>query len=197
MDVLYRRRQVLVTLLPVFVGARRLFVTGLAGLLLGASAVACSGSGDRPRTLPPLSTTPAASASTAPSTQQDELAAATAVVRRYFAVVNALSRDMNAEALAQLMTPDCTCRQQVAAVRLAAERQEHYIDKATGLNLTASADGRTIVEVLVQYDASRGGLASASGKLISSSPPVRGVKRLFRLRFVNRTWLIYSIQAVS
>ena len=107
-----------------FVAGRR---RGLGVGLVAAGLVvlsACSSGGSAPRTLPPLSSTPAAVVSTPPPTSKAaELAAVKAVVRRYYALLNAPTTVANANALAALMTADCKCREVVAATRHAARRR--------------------------------------------------------------------------
>src|SRR4051794_3461969 len=108
----------MVTLLPVFVGVRRLAAaSGVALLLMLASA--CSSGGGQPRTLPALSTTPVVS-TTSPAAAPDKqgaLAAAEAVVREYFHAKNHLAQDVHARRLARLVTNDCSCRTLVRTAR--------------------------------------------------------------------------------
>src|SRR4051812_33021684 len=81
--------------LPVFVGGRRLRLIPVIALASGLAA--CGGSSDSPRKLPPVSTTPAATQS--PVSPQDPKAAATAVVREYFHLINAPTTLKTANAL--------------------------------------------------------------------------------------------------
>ncbi|HET7309884.1 MAG TPA: hypothetical protein VFJ17_01005 [Mycobacteriales bacterium] len=179
-----------------FVAGRR---RGLGiGLLTAGMVVlsACSSGGSAPRSLPALSTTPAAATSTAPPTSKAaELAAVKAVVRRYYALANQLHRTMDADPLAQLMTPDCSCRQQIQAIRSAAAVHNHYVDTATITSLTPALDSATTADVLVEFDAGVGGLVDASGRVITKSPPRKGIRRLFLLRLVGHQWLIAEIRA--
>ncbi|MBV9293307.1 MAG: hypothetical protein JO222_12715 [Frankiales bacterium] len=178
-----------------FVGLRRMVgALGLAALL--AACPACSGSGSTPQTLPPVSGSPTPSASATATSRQAELAAAEAVVRQYFSLVNRLRVRMNAAAIGRLMTPDCRCREQVAAIRDAARRGEHYVDHASSVTLTPAFQDQRAVQVLVSYNASVGGLVDSHGRRVTTSRPRRGVKRLFSLRLVSDHWLIASIGAV-
>jgi hypothetical protein len=184
-----------ITLLPVFVGVRRIVGTlGLAAVF--AAGVGCNGSGSTPQTLPPVSGSPTPSPSSTAPSRQAELDAATAVVREYFRLVNRLRVQMNAAAIGRLMTADCRCREQVAAIRDAARRGQHYIDHAARLALTPAFQSGSAVQVLVSYDASAGGLVDSRGHHVTTSRPRRGVKRLFSLQLVSGQWLIASIGAV-
>jgi hypothetical protein len=180
----------------VFVGGRR---AGLGIGLLAAGVVAlsaCSGSGSAPRTLPALSTTPAADASSAPLTSRAaELAAVKAVVRRYYEFANQLRHKMDPAPLSRLMTADCSCREQITAIRTAATHGRHYVDTATVRSLTAELEGPTTADVLVEFDAGPGGLVDSAGHVITSVPARNGIKRFFRLRLVGVRWLIWEIQS--
>jgi hypothetical protein len=182
---------------PVFVAGRHRGL-GVGLLLAGMIALsACGGSGSAPRALPALSTTPAADASTAPPTSRAaELAAVKAVVRRYYALLNRLHIDMNADGFAELMTEDCLCQQQVDAIRNAVARHEHYIDAVKLVSLTAALESRSRADVLVQYNARRGGLVEASGRQVTSTPAKAGLKRFFVLVLKENRWLISEIRAV-
>src|SRR3954452_5449074 len=130
----------------------------------------CSSGGSAPRTLPPLSTTPAADTSTAPPTSKAaELAAVKAVVRRYYQLVNRLHSDMPADAFAAIMTPDCVCREQVAAIRQAVSKHQRYIDTATVVSITPALESKTAADALVQYNAGPGGLVNSQGQRVTSA----------------------------
>ena len=171
------------------------------GLLTGAMVAClgvlsgCSSGGSAPRTLPPLSTTPAAVTSTAPTSKAAELAAVKAVVRRYYSLINELHRSMDAEKLGSLMTPSCSCREQVDAIRQAASKGQRYIDTVRLVSLTPAIETPTQADVLVQYNALRGGLVSASGRTITSTRPQEGLKRFFVLQLIGDQWLIAGIRA--
>jgi hypothetical protein len=176
-------------------------------LLVAASAgsclAACSGhDSSGPRVLPAVAAThPTPSKAIRPTTAAansggGELSAATAVVRHYYRVTNAMRRDMNPHALNALFTSDCQCLAQVLAVRRAAAKGEHYIDHATLHAVKPSIEDRTHAYVLVDLSTSRGGLVRADGSRITSAAPQRHVERVFRLERVGTSWLIYRIEAV-
>lgn len=157
---------------------------------------ACSSGGTAPRSLPPLSTTPAANASTAPPTSKAaELAAVKAVVRRYYALANHLRISMNAAPLSQLMTADCTCREQIRAIETAAAQGRHYIDHAILRSITPELDGPTAADVLVEFDAGPGGLVDSAGRAITSVSARAGIRRFFHLVLISGHWLISEIQS--
>ena len=166
---------------------------GSAAIALVAVLAACSGSSGSPQVLPPLSTTPAASASTPPP--QDPKAAAVAVVREYFRLLNNLPHDMDYRSLASLMAATCSCQEQVHAIRAARLRGQHYVDHWENLTLASVINGPKSVDVLAEYDAASGGLVDKKGRRITSAPPKAGVKRLFRVELQGTKWLISSISA--
>jgi hypothetical protein len=93
------------------------------------SLVACGSSSSAPKSLPQLPKTtasPSASPSPTPTatSKKAELAAAAAVVKRYYALLNADTTVRNAQSLAQLMTSDCTCRSVVRGTLRAARHHE-------------------------------------------------------------------------
>jgi hypothetical protein len=174
-------------------------------ILIVLSTAGCgSHTSASPHSLPPLSvptttvrptSQPTASANPANvSPEAAELAAATAVVRRYYAIANNLRHDMNFRALEALFTSACYCQAQARSVREAAALHEHYIDQAHLNVLRPSSEGIGRAYVLVNFDAARGGLVKADGTTVTSIPPKRHVERVFRLEHFHRGWLITSIE---
>jgi hypothetical protein len=103
---------------------------------------------------------------------------------------------MDADALAALMTSQCTCRAQVDAIRAARTKGEHYIDQARIIKYTPSFDGPTAADVLVLFNAGPGGLVDQDNHRVTSAPPAKGVHRYFMLRRVGGRWLIAAMEAV-
>lgn len=164
--------------------------------------VACGGQPPAPASLPTVSsavarpTAPPTGQPRTPSTPppQSTRQAALALVERYYQVLNSLHRTMDAAALASLLAPTCPCRAQVAAVRRAAARGEHYIDHASLNVMRPSVQDTHHAYVLVNLDTRRGGLVSADGRLVTSAPPRRDVQRVFRLVRHGQQWMIASIE---
>jgi hypothetical protein len=156
---------------------------------------ACSGNGGSgPRTLPPLSITPAAVTSTAPPTSKAaELAAVKAVVRRYYQLLNAPTTVANADALAALMAADCSCRAASNATRRAAVAGESYFGKNRLRSLVANLDGAGQADVLVTYDYSAGGRKGSTGTVLSRSKAHRGATVDIGLTKVGSRWLMATI----
>src|SRR4051794_33033845 len=145
--------------LPVFVLGRRLAVT-LA--VVAAMAAGCGGHAGRPRSLPPISSTSAAAAtSAAPHSRADDLAAVKAVVRKYYALLGASTSYETAIRLGQLVTRDCKCMAAADAFRRAARAHQHYFGHVNIRNLVANIDGRSQADALVVYDYTRAGLRNA------------------------------------
>jgi hypothetical protein len=124
------------------------------------------------------------------------LVASTSTVRRYFAVVNNLHRDMDPRALAALFTGGCRCRAQVRAVRSAARLGEHYIDHATVLALRPSHEGPGYLGVLADYRTASGGLVDGDGRRLTTTR-ARRVRWEFTLRRTGSRWLISDIEDIS
>jgi hypothetical protein len=181
-----------------------------AGMALAVAALvsmtACgSDSSSGPGTLPPLSAPPSTSpslASPAPSTsaaggKKAELAAATAVVRRYFAVVNELHEVMDAKSLAAIFASSCPCQQQVRAIKSAGAEGQHFVDHATINALRTNRDGLNLADVLADFNSSAGGLVNSHGHHVTSTKAKKHVRWVFDLRRFGSRWLITSIEAIS
>ena len=174
-------------------GPRRGLLIGLAATCMAALA-ACSGGSSQPRTLPALSTTPAAVTSTAPPTSKAaDLAAVKAVVRRYYALLNAPTTVENADALAALMTADCKCRRVADSTREVAQRGQHYFGRITNLSMTPSLDGDNSADALVQYDYSAGGIRDSVGRVIARTEGRTGTLLSFHFSKRSGRWLISSV----
>jgi hypothetical protein len=181
---------------------RQIIVPAVAVAVFAALAACSEGGSAGPRALPVIQRSPDPSASrgrpatpTPSSRNGSELAAATAVVRRYYRVTNALARHMDPSRLAALFTADCQCQAQVRAVRHAAADREHYIDHADLHAVRGSIEDSSHAYVLVDLSTSRGGLVRADGTPVSSTAPRRHLERVFRLERVGRSWRIYRIEA--
>ena len=167
---------------------------GSGAIALVAVLTACSGTSDSPTVLPAVSTTPAASSSTAPT--QAPKAAAVAVVKQYFHLLNNLEQTMNAEAFARLETPGCPCHKFVKSVSDVRAKGQHYFGHATITSLTATIDSHVEVEVLVSYDSTPGGIKDRNGRVISQSPGLIGATENFYVKQVAGRWLVRSILSV-
>src|SRR5206468_12333734 len=123
------------------------------------------------RTLPALSTTPAAQASSAaPTSKAADLAAVKAVVREYYRLLNGPTTVNSARKLTLLMVHGCTCLRVARSIRDAARKGQRYFGSAEVKNLVANLDGVGAADVLVQYDYSRSGLETASGTTLHVVP---------------------------
>ena len=174
-------------------GRRRGLGIGLVTVgIVGVVALSgCSSAGSAPRTLPRLSTTPAAVTSTAPpTTKAAELAAVKAVVRRYYALLNAPTTVANANALAALMTPNCPCQRVATSTRQIAAKGEEYFGRTRLISITPSLDGADAADALVEYDYTAGGIRDLHGREITHSAGRRGVLMSLRFRRTNSGWLI-------
>lgn len=162
---------------------------GLAAMLVAG----CSSDPGRPRTLPSLTPTPTASATSSAT----DLEAATTVVREYYSLLNDATTGANADALSKLMTPTCKCQDVARSTREVASKHERYFGKTTLRNLRATSDGSTLIEVLVNYDYERSGIADAQGRAIKSFPARHGASADFSVVKSANRWLISAIVYVS
>lgn len=174
-----------------------------AGLLLAVTlAVAgCGGSSSTPKTLPPIRSAPATASVTPSATptasRKERLAAATAVIRRYFALLNAATSVVNAEHLAALMTPECKCRRVALSTLRVARRGQRYYGGTHLLGLRANVDGRSAADVLVRYSNSVNGIATAGGRHLTSNPAKDDNVVDFWLAESNGQWRITSLVVVN
>jgi hypothetical protein len=181
-------------------GRRRGLGIGLVtvGIVALSALSACSSAGSAPQTLPRLSTTPATVTSTAPpTTKAAELAAVKAVVRRYYALLNAPTTVANADALAAMLTRDCTCRRVVRSMRQMAASGRQYFGRSSLVSLRPYIDSPTEADVYVEYNYSSGGYKDAAGRVLHSEPGRTGVKVDFRLTPVGGRWIISRIDLIS
>jgi len=121
-------------------------------------------------------------------------AAELATVRQYFRVLNHLDVAMDADALAALMTPSCPCRKQVRSVRTEREEGHFYVDGAVINAIRVHVDGPAIGDVLVDYNATAGGIRDATGHWLSRAPLVRHVNWDFTLAKTSGRWQIARIE---
>jgi hypothetical protein len=151
-----------------------------AAAIAALSLVACGSSSSAPKSLPQLPKTavsPSASPSPTPTTlsKKAELAAARAVVEQYYALLNASTTLANANSLAQLMTSDCTCRSVVRSTVRAARHHERYYGK-NHLQTAAPKLNGSVIDVLVLYSYTDGGLENAAGQHLSHAPGMKDVR---------------------
>jgi hypothetical protein len=182
--------------LPVFVGGRRLVLGScLAALLAGAAG--CSGSGSGPRSLPPLSTTPAARATTPPAvSEKAELQQATAVVREYFRLLNTRTSTRTERALSLLMTSDCTCQRVVKSIGEVLRKNQHYYGRNRVVSVTPALDGAQDADALVEYDYTDSGIKDSRGQVVTNTAGRRGTLLSFQLTRRGDKWLIRQVITV-
>jgi hypothetical protein len=100
---------------------------------------------------------------------------------------------MDASELSSLMTPDCPCQVQARSVRHEASLHRRYVGTDHINALRPNVDGRNVGDVVVDFNAGRGGLMAASGRPISSTPSALHLNRDFVLRRFDGRWLIARI----
>jgi hypothetical protein len=125
------------------------------------------------------------------------LSGAAHTVRQYFDVSNRLGASMQPARLAALFTASCPCQAQVASVRRAAARDEHFVGHATVNAVRASRAGDRAATVLADYDMSRSGLVTMAGLRVSSRPARRAIRWVFDLTLSAGRWRISRITEVS
>jgi hypothetical protein len=169
----------------VFVRGRSV-VVALACALLAAG---CGSGGGTPRTLPPLSSRPTASP-TPSADAPNELAAATAVVRQYFRLLNQLAQGTAPSDFSALETAGCNCRKFLAMLRVVRSRHRHYFGRAHLTAVRPSVNSPTEVEVLVAYNAGPSGIADSRGRTIHRFPRRTGATEVFTVVRSSQRWLI-------
>ncbi len=189
--------------MPVLTGSGKGFACAV--LLVATLSGCASGATSGPQSLAPHHTPPTASIAVptaGPGTppllagQATQLAAATSVVKRYYSVLNNLHDDMNAEGWSAIFTPKCPCQIQARSVRYARSRGERYIDRVHVLKYTPSVDGPGVADVLVLFNAAKGGMVGPNNQTLSYAAPAQRVHRDFLLVHVEGRWLIARITAV-
>src|SRR4051812_18826672 len=159
-------------------------------------AAGCS-SGDKPVALPSISPSSSPSASPSPTGTATELAAVSAVVHRYFELINGSTTTAAANELFAIMTANCSCRRAARSMRDAAQAHETYFGTTKLTSFVPNLDGSAAADVLVDYDYSRAGLKNSRGKVINVAAARRHVSLDFRLIKLNNMWLISDVQIVS
>lgn len=179
---------------------RRLVMPLLAGSLAAPILCGCSdGTSSAGATLPPItsSTVTPTTPTTSPPSRAQEIAAATAVVRRYFTVLNHVARPGSDARLAALETTACFCRRQVRSIKQVTKRGQHYVAPVRILGLRAVFFSPRQVTVLVTFDAGRSGIVARNGRFLRSTPAQNDVHQHFGLVANEDGWLISSIQLVK
>ena len=78
----------------------------------------------------------------------------------------------------------------------ARSRCERYIDRVHVLKYTPSVDGPGVADVLVLFNAAKGGMVGPNNQTLSYAAPAQRVHRDFLLVHVEGRWLIARITAV-
>jgi hypothetical protein len=168
----------------------------LACALAAVLAAGCS-SGDKPVALPSLSPSSSPSASPSPMPSSEIVASVTAVVKDYYRLLNEPTTVENGQALAGLMTPNCTCRRVATSTIDVAKKHQTYFGVTKVVSITPVVDGPTVADALVQYDYGDSGIKDAHGRVISRSAGRRGSKLLFYFALVSGTWRISQVRSIS
>jgi len=164
----------------------------VACALAAVFAAGCS-SGDKPVALPSLS--PSSSPSANPSTAI--AASVTAVVRIYYSLLNSPTTVANGQALAALMTSNCTCRRVATSTIDVAKKHQTYFGLTKVVSITPVVDGPTVADALVEYNYGDSGIKDSQGHVISRSPGRHGSKLLFYFSLVGGSWRISQVRSIS
>src|SRR5947209_20605329 len=97
----------------------------VAGALAAVFAAGCS-SGDKPVALPSISPSSSPSANPSATSSTAIAASVTAVVRIYYSLLNSPTTVANGQALAALMTSNCTCRRVATSTIDVAKKHQTY-----------------------------------------------------------------------
>jgi uncharacterized lipoprotein YmbA len=173
-----------------------------AATIAALSLVACGSSSSAPKSLPQLpntTATPPASPSPTPTTlsKKAELAAATAVVKRYYSLLNAATTVHNASLIEDLMVKDCSCRRVAHSTSSVARQHKHYYGRTTVTALKPTLDGPGVADVLVRYDFTDTGIKTNSGRTLTHVDGRVDNQIDVRLALVNSQWLISELQVLG
>jgi 3-hydroxymyristoyl/3-hydroxydecanoyl-(acyl carrier protein) dehydratase len=118
-------------------------------------------------------------------------------VKRYYEILNHLSTDMNAAALASITAPVCSCRAFVHDIRETAAKHQRYFGVDHILAMKPVYAGPQTVQVLVRYSSAGGGIKTSSGTIVHRGKPTHDASLNFQLNRRNDRWLIYRIDLLS
>jgi hypothetical protein len=199
-----------VSLPPVLTGSGRNLRRAVLAFAALLSVAACAGNNPSgPHSLPaltlkapvslpgPLQTSAGPAAPAVEGPRKAELATAAAVVRRYYALFNAPTTFQTARAIQGLVEHSCPCLAVAKAFRKAAGLGEHFVGTGRLLAVRPTFDSRSLVDVVVSYDATRGGLVGPLGNYLSHVATQHDVtQQLWLVRAADR-WRIERVLAVS
>jgi hypothetical protein len=169
---------------------------------LAMTLAACGGSSSAPKSLPtlPTATDPAptsASPTPAATSKKAELVAATAVVKRYFKLLESSTSTSTVMQLKAVVLPGCTCNQVVSSFRGAIRRHEHYVGTGHITLVRPVYDSSSTAEVLIRFDSSSGGLAREDGSYVSRVSQQHDVAENFDVRLESGAWRIQEVTLIS
>jgi hypothetical protein len=168
---------------------------------LAMTLAACGGSSSAPKSLPtlPTATDPApSSASPTPTatSKKAELAAATAVVDRYYLLLNAPTTVHNAALIARLMVEDCSCLRVARSTRSVALDHHRYYGRTTVRARKASLDSPQAADVLVRYDYTDTGIETLTGRRLTHIQGRVDNQIDVRLDLVKNLWRISALEVI-
>jgi len=164
---------------------------------LSALALAGCSSGDKPVALPSLSQSPTASPTPSPTDSAAIKQAVTAVVTRYYALLNAPTTIANGQSLSALMTSTCTCRRVATSTIDVARKHQSYFGRTTVVSVTPVVDGPSLADALVEYDYGASGIRDAQGHIVTRTAGRKGSKLLFYFKLTGGSWLISEVRSIS
>jgi hypothetical protein len=163
----------------------------------------CGGSASSaPTSLPQLTKTPVATpASPSPSpttvSKKAELAAAKAVVTRYYSLLNAATTVQNATRIADLMVQGCSCLRVARSTRSVARKHHRYYGRTTVTARRANLDGPKSADVLVRYDYTDTGIETLSGRRLTHIEGRTDNQIDVRLQLIGGQWSISALEVIS
>jgi hypothetical protein len=162
----------------------------------------CGGSSSAPKTLPtlPSATDPAPSSASPTATgtsKKAELAAATAVVKHYFKLLESSTSTSTVRQLQAVVLPGCACNQVVSSFREAVRRHEHYVGTGHIKFVRPIFDSSSSAEVLIRFDSSAGGLARRDGSYVNRVGEQHDVAENFDLQLESGAWRIQEVTLIS
>jgi len=176
-------------------------VAGVAVLGMLALAGCSSSSADTPQALPSLSASPSPSA--VPSTVPTGKDAATpegaaAFVRFFYSEISRGFAERDPSIVSRLSAPTCkTCKLYVDSIAEIRDKNERL--RGGGFKIlyaVAPNDTAPTARVDVQYDFARADFVDAAGKVIQTTPAMKGVEEELALIRSGPSWRIATVKQV-
>ncbi|MDX6197232.1 MAG: hypothetical protein QOJ79_383 [Actinomycetota bacterium] len=174
-------------------------------LTVAASAAlvsACGGSSGEPRTAPPVSTSPAAASSPAPSgIDAATPEGASEFVRFFYAEISRAFQARDPEIVRRLVLPTCkTCKLYIDSITGIRDENQRFVGGGFAIKFAvapADAGSTGTARVDVGFDYAGGQFVDAAGKVLLSEPAEKNVEEQVALSRVDGRWKVATVKTVT